>query len=60
MFQTQILSFIDNRVKKLLRIQYTKPHKLKKLVYNIFCFFTYPFSITLAVQFLLFPIQIYF
>ena len=60
MFQTQILSFIDNRVKRLLRIQYAKPHKLKKLVYSIFCFFTYPFSITLAVQFLLFPIQIYF
>lgn len=60
MFESQIFSLIDNILKKFLKIQYKKAYGIKKYIYNALCLFIYPFSITLSVQILLFPIQIYY
>ncbi len=59
-FQNQIFSLLDNFLKGILNIKYMKPKKLKKIIYKFLYLIIYPFSFTLSVQILLFPIQIYF
>lgn len=60
MFQSQIFSLFDISLKNILCIKYTKPQGIKKGIYNIVVLIFFPLSVTIAVQILLFPVQIYF
>lgn len=59
MFQTEIFSFFKIKVKYILKIEYVKPKGIKKVIYNAIKLILFPLSITISVQIMLFPVQLY-